>query len=68
MLDKLFRDCEKCGGRGQWVPPIEFHGNSQVLHGPRTCPECNGVGVIPSADGELIIDLIERFRRAGRLR
>ncbi len=68
MLEKLFSECKKCDGRGQWTPPMEQRGNSKTFYSPRECPDCGGAGAIPTADGEKIIELIERWRRAGKLR
>jgi len=68
MLEKLFSECTKCDGQGLWTPPMEDHGNSKVFQSPRDCPDCGGAGVIPTGDGEKVIELIERWRRAGKLR
>lgn len=67
-LDKLYSGCEKCSGSGTWTRPAEQRGNSRVMYGAIECPDCDGVGKIPTPDGAHILDLINVWRSKGRLR
>jgi len=69
IRNALYRDCPKCGGAGQWNPPIEERGAaSRTYYSPQPCPDCDGVGALASSEGQAILDLINRWRRAGKLR
>lgn len=64
-LPPLYRDCGKGGGSGTWNH-AEKHGSSMSFHtGP--CPDCESIGAIPSPEGKRILDLVQRWRRMGRL-
>ena len=60
---KLFRECEKCDGTGEWTPPRD----GSTIHGPRNCPDCESIGAIPTPEGERVIELINRWKSRGRL-
>ncbi|WP_425341794.1 hypothetical protein [Citromicrobium bathyomarinum] len=63
--EELYVECEKCGGSGTWNHS-EQRGATRTFHtGP--CPDCNSIGAIPTAEGERVLQLINRWRRAGRL-
>jgi hypothetical protein len=64
----LYSECAKCSGKGTWTPPPEKRGSGATYFSPRDCPDCNGVGAIPSPQGAAILDLIQRWRRAGKFR
>lgn len=63
----LYDECDKCGGAGMWTPPSAAQGNMTVNFGPRSCPDCDGVGAIATPEGAQIIDLIRRWRNGGQL-
>ncbi|WP_439648379.1 hypothetical protein [Croceibacterium aestuarii] len=68
-MSKLYSECEKCSGSGIWTPrPEKRPGGGMTLHSPRDCPDCEGIGAIPTTQGVAILDLIQRWRRAGKLR
>jgi DnaJ-class molecular chaperone len=62
-FEKLYTDCAKCNGTGSWIPPR----SGNTTYGPRTCPDCDGIGAIPTAKGKPVLDLIKRWRQSGRL-
>lgn len=64
----LYSECKRCAGDGTWIQEPESRGSSRVIYGPRPCPDCNGVGAIPTAEGQQVLDLINRWHRAGQLR
>lgn len=65
---RLYSDCEKCGGSGEWQQPAERTGNSIVFHGAQECPDCGGLGMNLSPAGQEVVDIILRLKRVGRLR
>lgn len=52
LLPELEIKCWKCWGQG--VLPGEDHGEMTE------CPECAGVGWIPTAEGQRLIDFLQR--------
>lgn len=65
---KLFAKCEKCSGTGEYAPPpVQTGGMSWMHQSPGDCPNCQGVGAIPTADGREILQLMKRFTRHGRI-
>ncbi len=63
----LFTECGRCGGRGYWTPPPEVRGNSRTMFGREDCSDCDGLGVVVSALGSEVVELIKRLRSKGRL-
>lgn len=64
----LYIACAKCGGSGTYAPPMEPRGGggfSQQFPGP--CPDCRGIGALPTTEGAQLLNLVLRFTRAGRI-
>ncbi|MBX7501505.1 hypothetical protein K3181_08625 [Qipengyuania sp. YG27] len=65
QLGALFRECDRCGGSGTFSE-FEKRGSSMSWsQGP--CPDCKSIGAIPTLQGQRILDLVRRWRQAGRL-
>lgn len=63
-----FHSCAKCGGSGQYAPPaISRGGGGWSQQFPGSCPDCAGVGAIPSPEGRDVLKLVQRFSRNGRI-
>jgi hypothetical protein len=52
LLPELEIKCWKCWGQG--VLPVEDHGEMTE------CPECAGIGWIPTDEGRRLIDFLQR--------
>lgn len=61
----LYRECDRCGGSGT-LNESEKRGSSKTwATGP--CPDCDRIGAIPTSQGKRVLELIRRWRQAGRL-
>lgn len=70
MIDPapLYADCANCGGSGIFAPPrVDRGGGSWSQEMPGACPDCAGVGAIPSAEGRAVLELVQRFSRNDRI-
>ncbi|WP_426263012.1 hypothetical protein [Sphingomonas sp. PWP1-2] len=64
----LYNDCTNCGASGEYAPPpVDRGGGSWSQQSPGACPDCKGVGAIPTSEGKKILHLVKRFTRAGRI-
>jgi DnaJ-class molecular chaperone len=64
---KLFDECTKCGGAGRWTRPAERTGNSTGFYGSAPCPDCDGIGMILTGDGQHLRDFLRRLKRVGTI-
>lgn len=65
---QFFAECTKCGGSGRYAPPrVPRGGGGWSQQDPGRCPDCAGVGAIPTAEGRDILKLVQRFSRHGRI-
>lgn len=68
MTKELFDECAKCGGSGTWTRTERRPGSmSMTFHRREQCPDCDGIGAIPTGDGAAVLNLIRRWQRAHRL-
>jgi RecJ-like exonuclease len=73
-LDDLLPLCKKCGGMGQVdeYATQQRQGNSYgakmdyYKFGP--CEECQGFGAVPTPQGKILIEFVQRAKEKGFLR
>lgn len=46
----LYSECIKCGGSGIWTEPPYRGGSSMTYYSLGECPDCEGVGAIPTKE------------------
>jgi hypothetical protein len=61
----LYTECEKCDGSGTWRQSSQDGPRRSSSIGP--CPDCESIGAIPSEEGKRVLELVRRWRQAGRL-
>ncbi len=64
--EPLYDECRNCEGSGTEPFRTERNGSSSRTWGGGTCTQCDGLGIIPTAEGGRILDFIKRLRRSGR--
>jgi hypothetical protein len=67
--DALTRPCGDCGGSGKWfdMPPAKRRiGYGEK--GPSECTTCGGWGLVPTAAGRPVFDMIVAMRASPKWR
>lgn len=65
----LISPCVDCGGSGRWfdMPTAKLNVGHAVM-GPSECTTCGGWGLVPTAAGKPIFDMIVAMRASPRWR
>lgn len=67
--DELIDRCADCGGSGRWFDmPAGKRNVGHGMMGPSDCTTCDGWGLIPTAAGKPIFDMIVAMRSSPKWR
>ena len=65
--EPLFHDCAVCAGKGRLPNRSVKVGTAAVFHPAQDCTMCDGTGMIFSASGGQVAEIVRRLIRGGRL-